>query len=89
MNSVFLNKYRIQIMSVLSNGEQARFSYLKQVTSLTDGNLASNLRALESNGMISYQKRFIGRTPATFYRITAKGMAEFDIFKRDMKELIV
>ena len=88
MNPVFFSKCRIQIMSIVSNGEQARFKFLRKVTNLSDGNLASHLRALEKNGMISYRKQFIGRMPATFYRITDKGRKEFAIFKRDMMELI-
>ena len=88
MESVFCSKHRIQIMNIVSNGEQARFNFLKKVTDLSDGNLASHLRALEQQGMITYQKKFIGRMPATFYRITEKGRKEYAIFKRDMMELI-
>ena len=47
INKAFESKARLGIMSVLMVDEKVDFSTLKETLQLTDGNLASHLRALE------------------------------------------
>ncbi|MBP1637671.1 MAG: hypothetical protein H6Q18_460, partial [Bacteroidetes bacterium] len=44
---------------------------------LTDGNLASHIKALESLNYIQSIKQFIGRKPNTKYKITELGRKIF------------
>ena len=44
---------------------------------VTDGNLASHLKALEENNLIRVNKQFIGRKPNTSYSITENGASLF------------
>jgi DNA-binding HxlR family transcriptional regulator len=64
-------------MSVLSVNEFADFTTLKDLLEITDGNLASHLKALENIEYIVSQKQFIGRKPNTKYRITDLGKMLF------------
>ena len=77
MNKAFESRARLGIMSVLMVNECADFTTLKQLLELTDGNLASHARALEDQGYISCEKRFVGRKPNTVYRVTEKGRESF------------
>jgi DNA-binding MarR family transcriptional regulator len=45
---------------------------------VTDGNLASHLKALEKEEFIAMNKSFIGRKPNTNYFITKKGRDAFE-----------
>jgi DNA-binding HxlR family transcriptional regulator len=72
------------IMSILMINETYDFNSLKETLDLTDGNLASHLKALEEKGMIKVNKRFIGRKPNTNYSATETGITEF---KRHLKAL--
>ena len=47
INKAFESKVRLGIMAVLMVNEDADFNTLKELLSLTDGNLASHTRALE------------------------------------------
>ena len=44
---------------------------------VSDGNLASHIRALEDLGYIETQKQFIGRKPNTSYMVTDTGRKAF------------
>ena len=71
INKAFESKVRLGIMAVLMVNEDADFNTLKELLSLTDGNLASHTRALEELGYIVCQKSFVGRKPKTSFRATS------------------
>jgi len=77
INKFFESRVRLGIMSVLSVQSKAEFNYLKEILNLTDGNLASHLRALESKGYISVNKKFVGRKTQTNYYATTEGKKAF------------
>jgi DNA-binding MarR family transcriptional regulator len=77
LNKVFESRIRLGIMSVLMVNESYDFNSLKEALNVTDGNLASHLKALEENGLIETRKQFIGRKPNTSYVITTKGVKLF------------
>ena len=77
MNRVFESRVRLGIMSVLVVNRSADFKSLKEQLQVTDGNLASHLKALEAKKMISVSKQFIGRKPNTSYEVTRKGRDAF------------
>jgi len=60
------------------------FNALKELLGLTDGNLASHLKALELQEIIVVSKQFIGRKPSTTYRATGRGR---DLFHRHLAAL--
>lgn len=73
-NLVLFNPIRLELVDILNEGEQpVSFAELKSYLELTDGNLASHLRALEKAKMISFQKTFEGRRPKTIYSLTLEG----------------
>ncbi len=88
LNKVFESRVRLGVMSVLMVNETYDFNSLKETLNLTDGNLASHLKALEENGMIKVSKRFIGRKPNTSYSATETGMTEFRQHLRALENLI-
>ncbi|UOB16512.1 winged helix-turn-helix domain-containing protein [Abyssalbus ytuae] len=77
INKAFDHRIRLGIMAVLMVNEYAEFNTLKEMLSVTDGNLASHLKALEKEEYINIQKQFIGRKPNTRYSVTTLGRKEF------------
>lgn len=75
-------------MSVLMVNETYDFNSLKEALKVTDGNLASHLKALEEKGMIRVNKQFIGRKPNTSYSVTDTGIAEFRQHLKALENLI-
>jgi DNA-binding HxlR family transcriptional regulator len=77
-NKAFENRIRLQIMSVLVANESYDFNSLKELLDVTDGNLASHLKALEKEGFIDVNKSFIDRKPNTKYSATKVGKVAFE-----------
>jgi DNA-binding HxlR family transcriptional regulator len=77
LNKLFDSRIRLGIMSALMVNESVNFNDLKELLSITDGNLASHLKALEENGILKVQKGFIGRKTNTTYAVTKVGEKAF------------
>ncbi|MES3018698.1 MAG: transcriptional regulator [Bacteroidota bacterium] len=87
-DKAFENRIRLQIMSVLSVNTSYDFNSLKDLLQVTDGNLASHLKALEKEEYISIIKSFIGRKPNTQYSATPKGKEAFKKHLQALESLI-
>ena len=77
-DKAFENKVRLGVMSALMVNESLDFNRLKELLGVTDGNLASHLKALEKVNYIDVQKQFVGRKPNTRYSATKAGKKAFD-----------
>ena len=84
LNKVFDSRIRLGIMAVLAVNENLDFNALKEYLEVTDGNLASHLKALEKEEYIEVKKSFVGRKPNTRSVMTVKGR---DAFERHLKGL--
>lgn len=76
-DKAFESRIRLQIMSILVVNESYDFNSLKDLLDVTDGNLASHLKALEKEEYITVIKSFLGRKPNTRYQASAKGTTAF------------
>lgn len=88
LNKAFESRIRLGIMSILSVNESADFNTMKELMDLTDGNLASHLKALEGSGYVQSSKQFIGRKPNTTYSITEYGRESFKRHLDALEELL-
>ena len=55
---------------------------------MTDGNLASHIKALEAEKYISVEKQFIGKKPNTKYAVTKIGRKAFREHIEALEKLI-
>lgn len=88
LNKAFDSRIRLGIMSVLMVNDTADFNTLKELLELTDGNLASHIKALEALEYIRSRKQFIGRKPNTKYEITEVGRESFQAHLDALSSLI-
>jgi len=88
LNKLFENRVRLGIMSVLIVNDTYDFNNFKETLGVTDGNLASHLKALEENSLIKVNKQFIGRKPNTSYSITETGATLFRDHIKALEDLI-
>ncbi len=89
INKAFESRVRLGIMSVLMVEERVDFSTLKDTLQLTDGNLASHLRALEEAEYLLVEKQFVGRKPNTTYQATEAGREAFNSHLDALEQLIL
>lgn len=88
LNKAFESRIRLGIMSILMVNESADFGTIKDLLELTDGNLASHIKALEGCNYIESTKQFIGRKPNTKYTITPLGRQSFQEHLNALENLI-
>lgn len=88
LHKAFENRVRLGIMSTLSVNDTLDFNALKELLDVTDGNLASHLKALEKEKFIAVRKTFVGRKPNTKYAISREGRLAFDEHLKALENLI-
>ncbi|TKK66126.1 transcriptional regulator [Ilyomonas limi] len=88
LHKAFESRIRLGIMSVLAVNDMLDFNTLKDYLDVTDGNLASHLKALEKEAFIDVKKSFIGRKPNTKYFMTELGKKAFTDHLKALEKLI-
>lgn len=75
-------------MSALMVNHSLDFNSLKELLEVTDGNLASHLKALEKVEFIKVEKQFIGRKPNTKYVASTIGKTAFNRHLNALERLL-
>lgn len=82
------SQLRLAIMSILISVEEAEFSYLKEKTGSTAGNLSVQIDKLKKAKYITVQKSFRDNYPLTVCRITKTGILAFDKYVSALKDYL-
>jgi DNA-binding HxlR family transcriptional regulator len=88
LNPVIHGKLRLAVLSLLMGVDDADFTWLRERTGATDGNLGAQLMKLEEAGYVAMKKRFVLRKPQTLYRMTEKGRVALGEYVDALKELL-
>jgi DNA-binding HxlR family transcriptional regulator len=88
INKAFESRIRLGIMSALAVNEALDFNALKEYLDVTDGNLASHMKALEKEEFVSVTKSFVGKKPNTKYFMTKAGQKAFNDHLKALENLI-
>ena len=82
------SQLRLGVMSLLISLESAEFTFLKEKTSSTAGNLSVQMEKLREAGYITIEKSFRGKYPLTTCKITKKGIKAFENYVKSLKGYI-
>jgi len=85
LNKIFLNQIRLEVMSILLTVDNCNFSFLKEKTNASQGNLSIQLKKLKGVGYIKIEKTFQNNYPKTKCRITSRGKKSFEQFFNTLK----
>lgn len=88
LHKAFESRVRLGIMSTLAVNDTLDFTALKEYLDVTDGNLASHLKALEKENFIGVKKSFVDRKPNTKYYMTKQGKKAFEEHISALEKLI-
>lgn len=88
LHKAFESRVRLGMMSALAVNDVLDFNALKQFLDITDGNLASHIKALEKEQFIGVKKSFVGKKPNTQYYITKDGKKAFNDHLKALEKLI-
>jgi hypothetical protein len=82
------SQLRLAIVSILVSLEEAEFSYLKEKTNATAGNLSVQIEKLQVADYIQVVKTFKGKYPLTKCSITKKGLKAFESYVNSLQQYI-
>ena len=68
------NELRLAIISILMSADSADFTYIKNTTKATSGNISVQIDKLEKAKYIKVKKGYKGKGPQTICRITPQGV---------------
>ena len=88
LNPLLHSELRLGVMSILISVDEADFTYLKQETKATAGNLSVQIDKLSKAEYIEVTKTFKGKMPCTLCRITPKGIEAFEEYVEALKTYI-
>ena len=67
------SELRLAVVSILVGAESADFTYLREQTGATAGNLSVQLDKLQKAGYVDVEKTFKGKMPRTVVKLTTAG----------------
>lgn len=82
------SQLRLGVMSLLISVESAEFTWLREKTNSTAGNLSVQLDKLSEAGYINIDKSFKGKKPLTTCKITKHGIKAFEEYVNTLKQYI-
>ncbi|MEQ9307695.1 MAG: transcriptional regulator [Marinoscillum sp.] len=82
------SQLRLAVVSLLLSVESAEFTFIKEKTRATAGNLSVQLDKLSEAGYIDVEKSFKGKKPVTTCKITKEGIEAFEAYVNALKGYI-
>jgi len=89
LDRVIHERARLSVLtSLITNPKGVIFNDLKQLCSLTDGNLSRHLRVLETEGMVEIVKGHDRNRPQTICLITAAGRRRYLEYLSTLEQVV-
>jgi len=80
LDPILHSQLRLAVMSLLISVKEAEFTFLKEKTNATAGNLSVQMNKLKEAGYIEVIKQFKENYPQTICKITPKGIDSFEAY---------
>ncbi|MEO6731893.1 MAG: transcriptional regulator [Ferruginibacter sp.] len=80
LDPILHSQLRLAIMSLLIGVREAEFTFLKEKTNATAGNISVQINKLKEAGYIDVLKQFKENYPQTICTITKKGIDAFEAY---------
>jgi DNA-binding transcriptional ArsR family regulator len=85
LDPILHSQLRLAVMSLLISVKEAEFTFLKDKTNASAGNLSVQINKLKDAGYIDVIKQFYNNYPQTICKITDAGMNAFESYVNALK----
>ena len=85
LNPILHSQLRLAVISLLISVKEAEFTFLREKTDATAGNLSVQINKLKEAGYIDVTKTFKDNYPQTICKITPEGIKAFEEYVRDLQ----
>ena len=80
LDPILHSQLRLAVISLLIGVKEAEFTFLREKTNATAGNLSVQISKLKDAGYIEIIKQFKENYPQTICKVTRKGMDAFELY---------
>ncbi|MDP1762244.1 MAG: transcriptional regulator [Sediminibacterium sp.] len=88
LDPILHSQLRLAVMSLLIAVKEAEFTYIKEKTHATAGNLSVQVQKLKEAGYIDVVKQFRDNYPLTTCKITTVGIDAFESYVKALQEYL-
>ena len=88
LDPILHSQLRLAVMSLLISVKEAEFTFLKEKTGATAGNLSVQIQKLKDAEYIEVTKQFKDNYPQTICRITPKGIKAFELYVKNLQSYL-
>ena len=85
LDPILHSQLRLAVISLLISVKEAEFTFLKEKTNSTAGNLSVQINKLKEAGYIDVIKQFNNNYPQTICKITPKGVDAFEVYVKALQ----
>jgi DNA-binding transcriptional ArsR family regulator len=88
LDPILHSQLRLAVMSLLIGVKEAEFTFIKEKTNSTAGNLSVQIQKLKDAGYIDVIKQFKDNYPQTICKVTQDGVQAFENYVKVLQEYI-
>ena len=88
LDPILHSQLRLAIISLLVSVKEAEFTYLKEETGASSGNISVQIQKLKEADYIDIERKFKDNYPLTICKITPKGISAFEDYVKILKQYI-
>jgi len=88
LDPILHSQLRLAVMSLLISVKQADFTYIREKTNATAGNLSVQIQKLKEAGYIEVIKDFRDNYPNTTCKITKQGITAFEEYVKALQQYL-
>jgi len=88
LNPILHSQLRLAVMSLLISVKEAEFTFIREKTNATAGNLSVQIQKLKDAGYIDVLKQFKDNYPQTICKITKQGIDAFSEYVTSLQSYL-
>lgn len=88
LDPILHSQLRLAIVSLLISVKEAEFTFLKEKTGATAGNLSVQIQKLKDAGYIDVTKQFKENYPQTICKLTPQGIDAFELYVKNLQSYL-
>ena len=88
LDPILHSQLRLAVVSLLISVKEAEFTFIREKTNSTAGNLSVQINKLKEAGYIEVTKQFKDNYPQTICRITHAGIAAFESYVKNLQSYL-
>lgn len=88
LDPILHSQLRLAVMSLLMSVKEAEFTFIREKTNSSAGNLSVQVQKLREAGYIEVNKQFKDNYPQTTCKVTSKGIEAFEDYVKALQDYL-